>query len=993
MLNSPPPAGAAPAPGVGGAEPPNAGAGAPAPKVNVAAPPPGAATAPVVAPPNENGDAGGAPAPGVVGCEPAAGAPKVKPPVEGLAPMAGAAEGAPKENPPGAPAPVAAGEAGAGEGVAPKVKGAGAEFDVALAAPKGEAAGAAAEEEDAPKANGDGAGAPAPAAAPLALPKVNDGAVAAGDGGAGEGDAEAPNVNAGLLAPPKRLPPEVEAAGAGAPKGEGDASFLSEAAPNVKPPDPDAGAPNGEGAPDPPLAAPNANAGAGVGGAGEPSSSMPESPASSVVAGAAVVGASPPKRGAAGDASFFSSAWGVAGVVPKAKVGAAEAAGAEAAEPKLNGEAAAGLSAAAAGLDEAAPNAKGDAAAPSALAAPKENSGAGPSFFCECAGNASSRQRARTPQHISARDERTSSFFSVAADADADDAPNAKAGVGATFFSSSFLPSASPPCCASLTISATGLPNAANGFAAAGAAAGDLAVSVSEGGGITSVGLSVFSPSSPAFFAGAPNEKAGAGAGAGADVAGWLALSLRMAPKKLGLADEDAAPLVDGVASDEAPNENVGLDAGGTDVDGLAKKSDAGAAGLAGAAASSFFFSAAAAAPKEKAGAVGFEAEAAGAPKEKGAAALGASAVEGAPEVAADGAGGGAPRRLRRLEEPSSAFFSADVDGAAGAAAAEGPNEKLAGNLMAGIWILLSASSSSGGKSSSSSFGGAKTRDDEACCRDEWLLPGRSDDRPEAVEGAVEGKDDGAGNEILGTDAEVELVVVFEVAGTGGAGEGDLAFVLRLAAGVISSSSCSCSCSCSSSFCSSRLERVDLRGVGAGEGDLAPAFDERELARVERRDEGVAEGGSRRSLPLLPLPPLAAEAEADGLSSLCLVALRVMRLGLRISSSTYPSSRSRSDSLAPALKTSLMSPSASSLKASSSILLLLSRRLFSLARSRSASSRLSRSRSSRSCSSSARRRSSRARRTAWRPLCWCDGCGCGRGDAVGSAERRAERAA
>lgn len=380
-MNNPPPV----APGVPGAD-----AGAPAPNANPpvapgvpalapnvkGAAPPGPATAPVVVPaaaPNVNGEADAAP--GVAGCE--AGAPNEK---DGAA-VALEAEsdcpipvevGAPKVKPVDAGAPV--GVPGAGEGVAePKVKGAG--VDEAGVVPN---AGAA---DCAPNAKGEGA---APAVDALA-PKLKDGALAAGEGGAGEAEGEAPKEKDGLAAV-DAAPPKRDGDAAGAPKGDaGGASFFSVDAPNVKPVEP-VEAPKGEGAE---LdAAPKLNAGA-AGGAGlaatldsPPSSSIPLSPSASSVT-AAFAGLRPPNRGAgAGVASFFSSACGVAGVVPKVNVGAGAfvsvGAGVEE-EPKEKGEAV-GFEV---GFEVALPNEKGDeAAAPSALGAPNEKSGAGASFFC-----------------------------------------------------------------------------------------------------------------------------------------------------------------------------------------------------------------------------------------------------------------------------------------------------------------------------------------------------------------------------------------------------------------------------------------------------------------------------------------------------------------------------------------------------------------------------------------------------------------------------------
>ncbi|KAJ8296651.1 hypothetical protein OF846_001000 [Rhodotorula toruloides] len=641
-------------------------AGAPAPKLNpplapgvpVLAPnvkgaaPPGPATAPVAVPP--------AGAPNVNG-EADAGAPNEK---DGAAVALEADSdwpipvevGAPKEKP-----------VDAGEGVAePKAKGAG--VDEAGAAPK---AGA---EDCAPNAKGEGA---APAVDVLA-PKLKDGAVAAGEGGAGEADGEAPKEKEGFAAV-DAAPPKRDGEAAGAPNGEaGGASFFSVDGPKLKPVDP-VDAPKGEGAE---LdEAPKLNAGA-AGGAGlaaaldsPPSSSIPLSPSASS-ANAALAGLRPPNRVAgAGVASFFSSACGVAGVVPKVKVGAGAFvsvvdAGVEA-EPKEKGDAA-GLSA---GFEAALPNEKGDdAAAPSVLGG----------------------------------------------------APNEKPVLaGSTFF-----------CSPSFDSSAAGLPNAANGFATG------VAASFASGvGGTTSVGLMTGSDSS--FFVTVPNENVGmAGLGAAASAffsAGVsFSLSARIEAKKLGL------PLATGAAGGAvAGAEKEKPEDDGADVADLAKKPEAAGveAGLSSFFSASSFF--AACAPNEKVG--------------KGTAGL--SAAEGAEPNENAGLPGslvevnaGAPRRLNKLlldaAGTASSFFS--VTGAAGA-----PNENPAGILKAGIWIFASASSSIGGRSSSFA---EKTRDELACCLDVCDLPGRRDERPVEVEGAVAGNEEGAGKVIFGTAGAASTV-------------------------------------------------------------------------------------------------------------------------------------------------------------------------------------------------------------------------------------------
>lgn len=227
-------------------------------------------------------------------------------------------------------------------------------------------AGAAAEEELPPKLNGE-----APPAAGAPAPNEKEGVTApepgAGEVGAGDGDAEgAPKVNAGgldglVVAPPKNE--LVAAAGEGAPKGEagGLVSFFSVevGAPKVKPAEEGAVEPNKEapvaGAVLPPDDTPPNENGAGAA-AGSASSSMPLSPASSVTDAGADGGFSVPKVGL-GAESFFSSACGVAGVVPKVKVGVVVVGG-FAAAPKENG---AGLSLSSEAFEAGAPKENGEA--------------------------------------------------------------------------------------------------------------------------------------------------------------------------------------------------------------------------------------------------------------------------------------------------------------------------------------------------------------------------------------------------------------------------------------------------------------------------------------------------------------------------------------------------------------------------------------------------------------------------------------------------------
>lgn len=260
-------------------------------------------------------------------------------------------------------------------------------------------AGTAAAEEGPPKLNGE---APLAGAAPPP-PNENEGVTApepgAGEGGAGDGDADgAPKVNAGgldglVVAPlPKN---ELVVAGAGDPNGEAGGrlvllSFFSVevevevGAPKVKPPDAGAVEPNRDAPPDTgavlPLedTPPNEKDGAGAAAeAGSASSSMPLSPASSVTDAGADGGFSvPPKVAALGAAkSFFSSACGVAGVVPKVKVGVVVA-GLTAAAPPPKENGAAGLSLSSEAFEAAgAPKENGEAVAGAAsdLGAPNAN--------------------------------------------------------------------------------------------------------------------------------------------------------------------------------------------------------------------------------------------------------------------------------------------------------------------------------------------------------------------------------------------------------------------------------------------------------------------------------------------------------------------------------------------------------------------------------------------------------------------------------------------
>ena len=119
------------------------------------------------------------------------------------------------------------------------------------------------------------------------------------------------------------------------------------------------------------------------------------------------------------------------------------------------------------------------------------------------------------------------------------------------------------------------------------------------------------------------------------------------------------------------------------------------------------------------------------------------------------------------------------------------------------------------------------TRDDVVCCRLVWLLPGRRDDRPVDVDGAVLGKEDGAGKVILGAVGCSAAEVEDASAGVGDLASGDLAcdslagrcsFSSSSGSASISASSSSSSCSCSARVCFFEPPRVFL--AGAGEGDL-----------------------------------------------------------------------------------------------------------------------------------------------------------------------------
>lgn len=233
----------------------------------------------------------------------------------------------------------------------------------------------------------------------------------------------------------------------------------------------------------------------------------------------------------------------------------------------------------------------------------------------------------------------------------------------------SLLPSAS------LTNSATGLPNAAKGFppeVAAVTGAGFGAASTAAGvGGITSVGLITESVDDLAA-GGAPNVNDGVdlfvSVPASLDLSASAAM---MAPKKLGLLLPASAPEKAGA---------VGL---------LAKK--LGGAGFEVAAVVSLSVAAlvaAGGAPKEKLVGAGLVAAAEGAPNEKAVLVVSADEVEG----------GAAPRRESRLVVGAAGVISVVVESAAAlvevadalmpvvpAVGAGGPNENPAGTLNAGI--------------------------------------------------------------------------------------------------------------------------------------------------------------------------------------------------------------------------------------------------------------------------------------------------------------------
>lgn len=223
-------------------------------------------------------------------------------------------------------------------------------------------------------------------------------------------------------------------------------------------------------------------------------------------------------------------------------------------------------------------------------------------------------------------------------------------------------------------ISLTGFPNAANGFAAGGAGGASF---FSASGVTTSVGLTT------GVEAGAPKEKEGTGATFGAS----SCLSLTIEAKKLGFSPSATFGAggveveVAGVAKENAADDGFG-----------AKRSVAGAAGLAGAGAAGLEVDT----PNEIGGRGGMvEAEDEGAEGAKENAGL---SVKGLTAGAAD-------KRLNKLEPspfpspPARGDFclSSDFLSAAGAA----PNENPVGNFIAGIWIFDSASSSIGGRSSS----------------------------------------------------------------------------------------------------------------------------------------------------------------------------------------------------------------------------------------------------------------------------------------------------
>lgn len=372
--------------------------------------------------------------------------------------------------------------------------------------------------------------------------------------------------------------------------------------------------------------------------AGSASSSIPLSPsASSVPATEAGPGGARAPKGEGGAEGIgveaFSSAVGVAGVVPKVKVALAVevVGGTEGVEPKENEEVDAGFVVSSTGFE-----------------APKEKEGADEAEV-EGVGLKANGDAAGADSVFSAG-------LAVAA------APNENIGLAtSSFFSTGELSSVPVfPSLLSLMISLTGLPKAANGFEAG---TSFFSFSVSDGPSVELIaGVDEVEP------------KVKEGRGAALGVSSFF--SAMIDPKKFGLAPSEGAGRVAlgtaGVEVEGVAKENP-LEGEVEGAEGLgAKRSAAGGVGLKRDDAGAGFELAA---PKEIAGRGGMtEVEGAEVPKEK----AGLS----------DEGTGAAESRLRRLD-PSS-FFSESTGGevvplSAGFEGAGAPNEKLLGNFIAGI--------------------------------------------------------------------------------------------------------------------------------------------------------------------------------------------------------------------------------------------------------------------------------------------------------------------
>jgi len=396
--------------------------------------------------------------------------------------------------------------------------------------------------------------------------------------------------------------------------------------------------------------------------AGSASSSIPLSPsASSVPATEAGPGGARAPKGEGGAEGIgveaFSSAVGVAGVVPKVKVALAVevVGGTEGVEPKENEEVDAGFVVSSTGFEAPKEKEGADEAEVEGVGLKANGDAAGAdSVFCN---NWQTLEISMLKVvNLKVKEILTSAGLAVAA------APNENIGLAtSSFFSTGELSSVPVfPSLLSLMISLTGLPKAANGFEAG---TSFFSFSVSDGPSVELIaGVDEVEP------------KVKEGRGAALGVSSFF--SAMIDPKKFGLAPSEGAGRVAlgtaGVEVEGVAKENP-LEGEVEGAEGLgAKRSAAGGVGLKRDDAGAGFELAA---PKEIAGRGGMtEVEGAEVPKEKA-----GLSVEGT---------GAAESRLKRLD-PSS-FFSESTGGevvplSAGFEGAGAPNEKLLGNFIAGI--------------------------------------------------------------------------------------------------------------------------------------------------------------------------------------------------------------------------------------------------------------------------------------------------------------------